>query len=98
MYRSDLIVEELRKRKLTPEKFAAIIGSTGFTVRRAMSGGKVEVATLHLIAAGLNLQIKDLFEDVPTGVEPSNDVAKKLEAKRKLDSSLPSLFTDKIAA
>ena len=96
MYRNDLIVQAMRRKGWSSTSFPHV-GISDFTIRRVMKGGRVEVATLHIIAAALGLNIKDLFDGVPTGAQPKEGM-KNLKAKTDHRSVAPSLFTDKIAA
>jgi hypothetical protein len=98
MYRSDVIAREMRKRGLTVDSLANLINSTGFTVRRALRGGNVEVRTLHLIASGLQIEVQTLFEGVETEAYHNAPGTQKVELKKQAAKQNPSLFTDKIAA
>jgi ribosome-binding protein aMBF1 (putative translation factor) len=98
MYRNDLIMHAMKQKGLSSITLAQRIAISDFTIRRVMKGGRVEIATLHIIAAGLGLNIKDLFEDIPTGAVPNKPGIEKAQAKKNLNIAVPSLFAEKIAA
>jgi transcriptional regulator with XRE-family HTH domain len=59
-----LRLKELRKAHVPPlsqEKLAHLAGVTTVTLRRAERSGKVNIETLHKIAAALGVPVGDLF-------------------------------------